>query len=418
MRNRSSLLFVLLAIQLVARAGESNFTPIKFDEDTSEEKTALWCRPNQGTPDTLLPLKTRVWATKESVTGGVAMKLSFDKGSTGKFAIEQETPFPKGLAGLTFYARASRALKLNFCRKATLDVGTDWKKYDVTWEQVGLNKDAPKFDWQIEFAVEGGINEKTWLIVDRFGVEGPEFNAAPKIDMQAGPDVSVSSKDILYGAENLARTVTNLKARKPFKIIALGDSVTAGVQMSRGSPGIRGPESMKFLYFSHMARLLEENFGYKGITPVQHGHGGWSAGQALGVVDKEVCAEAGADDLVILEFGANDIGGRGMTPEAWKADMKKLIAKVKTKTDQIIIMSPTTGGAIPKNAEAITKAVKEIVADDKVACADITKFSMYRGEPFAWALLANPYHPDLMGHITIGEMIAPLLTEKHVTYPE
>ena len=412
-------LFILVAASATSvRAGDSTFTPIKFDEDTSEEKTALWCRPDQGTAETILPLKTRVWATKESVTGGVAMKLSFDKGSTGKFAIEQENAFPKDLAGLTFYAKASRALKLNFCRKVPLDIGTEWKKYDVTWEQVGLNKDAPKFDWQIEFAVDGPFNEKTWLIVDRFGVEGPAFDPKPKIDVQAGPDATISSKDILYGGENLAKTVANLKAKKPFKIIALGDSVTAGAQLSRGSPNLRGPAGMTFLYFAHLARVLEKNFDYKGITPVQHGHGGWSAGQGLGVVDKEVVAECSADDLVMLEFGANDIGGRGMTPEAWKADMKKLIARVKTKTDQIIIMSPTTSGAIPKNADAITKAIKEIVAEDKVAAADITKLCMYRGEPYAWALLANQYHPDFMGHIIIGEMIAPILTEKHVTYPE
>jgi len=423
MKNNAWRFFQLFAVLQVCavfapRAGEGTFSPIKYDEDTSEEKTALWCRPNMGTADTILPLKTRVWATKESVTGGVAMKLSFEKGSTGKFAIEQENPFSKGLAGVTFYAKASKALKLNFCRKVTVDVGAEWKKYDFTWEQLGLDKNAPKFDWQIEFAVEGAITDKTWLIVDRFGVEGPEFNPTPKIEVQAGPDVAISSKEILYGAENLAKTAANLKAKKPFKIIALGDSVTAGAQMSRGSPNLRGPEGPKFLYFAHLARLLEESFGYKGITPVQHGHGGWSAGQGLGVVDKEVVAESGADDLVMLEFGANDIGGRGMAVEAWKADMKKLIARVKTKTDQIIIMSPTTGGAIPKNAEAITKAVKEIVAEDKVAAADITKLCMYRGEPFAWALLANQYHPDFMGHIIIGEMIAPMLTEKHVNYPE
>ena len=418
MKRLSSLLFVLFVIQFTAHAGESNFTPIKFDEDTSEEKTALWCRPNQGTADTILPLKTRVWATKESVTDGVAMKLSFEKGSTGKFAIEQETPFPANLAGVTFYAKASRAVKLTFCRKIPLDIGTDWKKYDATWEQLGLDAKAPKFDWQIEFAVDGPINEKTWLIVDRFGVEGPAFIAEPKIQPQTGPDTSISSKDILYGAEHLAKTVENLKAKKPFKVIALGDSVTAGAQMYRGTPGIKAPAGNNYLYFAHLARLLEENFGYKGITPVQHGHGGWSAGQGLGVVDKEVVAECSADDLVLIEFGANDIGGRGMTPDAWKADVKKLIAKVKTKTSQIIVLSPTTGGAIPKNAEAITKAVKELVTEDNIAVADITKLCMYRGEPYSWALLANQYHPDYMGHIIIGEMIAPLLTDKHVNYPE
>jgi len=48
----------------------------------------------------------------------------------------------------------------------------------------------------------------------------------------------------------------------------------------------------------------------------------------------------------------------------------------------------------------------------------VTKFMSYRGPAFACALLANDYHPDYMGHIVIGEMIAPILTGKHKTYPE
>jgi hypothetical protein len=75
------------------------------------------------------------------------------------------------------------------------------------------------------------------------------------------------------------------------------------------------------------ASLAEEHFGYQGITPVQHGHGGWTAPQALKVVDKEVVDEAGPNDLVILEFGANDLSWAKATPATWKADMKKLIAK-------------------------------------------------------------------------------------------
>jgi hypothetical protein len=58
------------------------------------------------------------------------------------------------------------------------------------------------------------------------------------------------------------------------------------------------------------------------------------------------------------------------------------------------------------------------VAEEKVAGADVTKFFTYRGPQFGCALLANDFHPDLMGHITIGEMIAPLLTGKEKTYPE
>ena len=392
------------------------FIPLGRDVDNSEAEPGIWFRPDLGTAQDVLPLKTRAWATKESVTGGVALKCAFDKGSKAVMAMEMSA-LPKGSAGITFYAKASKALKITVCN-VPCDVGADWKKIDLAWEKFGTTKDAPNIGWQFVVKAVGPVTEKTWLIIDRLGIETPSFDPNPKIDPQPGPDTVLSSKDMLYGVENLAKTAALLKEKKPFKVIALGDSVTAGAQITRGSWGIKPADCVQFLYFSHLTRLLEESAGYKGITPVQRGHGGWQASQGLTVVDKEVVADASAGDLVILEFGANDMGWAGVTPAAWKANMKKLIERVKTKTDQIIVMSPTVGGSVPKQAAEITEMLKQIVAEEKVAGADITKLSMYRGEPFAWALLANQFHPDIMGHITVAEMMAPLLTGQPRNYPE
>src|SRR5262249_4845114 len=239
----------------------------------------------------------------------------------------------------------------------------------------------------------------TWLILDRIGTESPQFDPSPKIEPQTGPDVTISSKDILYGAEHLAKTRQRAQAKQPFKVIALGDSVTAGAQMYRGTWGVKGAEGVPFLYFAHLARLAEEHYGYQGIKPVQHGHGGWTSAQALKVVDKEVVEEAGPNDLVILQFGGNDLSWAKVTPPAWKANMKQLIARTKTKTDQIIIMSTTPIGEVGKIQPATTKILQELVQEEKVAAADITRLAYYRGEPFAWAWLANEGHPAYMGHI-------------------
>src|SRR5262249_30318069 len=159
-------------------------------------------------------------------------------------------------------------------------------------------------------------------------------------------------------------------------------------------------------------------FDYKGITPVQHGHGGWTAAQALTVVDKEVVAEVGPDDLVILQFGGNDMSWGKKTPDQWKADMKKLIARVRTKTDQILVVSTTPSGEVGRLQPEITRALQELVREEKVAATDVTRLAYYRGEPFAWAWLANEGHPAYMGHLMMAEMMVPLLTEKHRNYPE
>jgi lysophospholipase L1-like esterase len=407
---------VLGALAESAAAAEITFTPLSMNQGNTENRTGMWFCPDLGKAADILPLKTRVWATRESVTGGVAMKCVFDKGSTGILAYEKDV-YPAGSAGITLYARASRKLTIKV-GNVPAEVGTDWQKLDFPWEKLGTTRDKPVLGFQLVVAVQGPFEQRTSVILDRIGTEAPQFDPKPKIDPQTGPDATISSKDILYGAENLAKTRQRAKAKQPFKIIALGDSVTAGAQMYRGTWGVKDKEGVPFLYFAHFARLAEEHYGFKGITPVQHGHGGWTAAQALKVVDKEVVEEAGPNDLVMLQFGGNDLSWAKATPATWKADMKKLIARARTKTDQILLVSSTPFSGADKLQPEITKVLQELVQEDKVAAADITRFAFYRGEPFAWAWLANEGHPAYMGHIMMAEMMAPLLTEQQRTYPE
>lgn len=408
-------LFMLDALPCAA-ADEVTFTPLAMNQGNTENRTGMWFCPDLGKVTDILPLKTRVWATKESVTGGVAMKCVFAKGSKGVLAYEKDA-YPTGSAGITLYAKASRKLNLKV-GNVPAEVGTEWKKLDLPWEKLGTSRDKPRLGFQLVVTVIGPIEEKTWLILDRIGVESPRFDPNPKIEPQNGPDTTLSSKDMLYGLEHLAKTRQRAQANQPFRVIALGDSVTAGAQMYRGTWSVKDKEGVPFLYFSHFAQLAEEHFGYKGITPVQHGHGGWTAAQALKVVDKEVVEAAGPNDVVILQFGGNDLSWAKTPPATWKANLKTLIARVKTKTDQIIFVGPTPFSGAGKLQGDITKVLQELVQEEKVAAVDITKLAFYRGEPFAWAWLANEGHPAYMGHIMIGEMMSPLLTEQHRNYPE
>jgi lysophospholipase L1-like esterase len=421
LRLRSSagpavLVLLTLSALPAAATDEITFTPLAMNQGNTENRTGMWFCPDLGKAADILPLKTRVWATGESVTGGVAMKCVFAKGSKGVLAYEKDA-YPAGSAGITLYAKASRKLTVKV-GNIPAEVGTEWRKLDFPWEKLGTTRDKPRLGFQLVVTVVGPIEEKTWLILDRIGVESPRFDPNPKIEPQDGPDTTLSSKEILYGLENLTKTRQRAQAKQPFKVIALGDSVTAGAQMYRGTWSVKGKEGVPFLYFSHFARLGGEHFGYRGITPVQHGHGGWTAAQALKVVDQEVVEHAGPNDVVILQFGGNDLSWARTPPATWKANLKKLIARVKTKTDQIILVGPTPFSGAGKLQVDITKVLQELVKEEKVAAVDTTKLAFYRGEAFAWAWLANEGHPAYMGHMMMGEMMSPLLTETHRNYPE
>jgi hypothetical protein len=113
MNVRSSFLAVFTAFASVGPLGsaEVTFTPLSMPQGDTESRTGMWFCPDLGQAGDILPLKTRVWATRESVTGGVAMKCVFEKGSKGVLAYEKES-YPAGSAGITLYARASRKLTL------------------------------------------------------------------------------------------------------------------------------------------------------------------------------------------------------------------------------------------------------------------------------------------------------------------
>jgi lysophospholipase L1-like esterase len=405
----ASFLAVFLAAGRLWAADESAFVPLAFPQGDTENRTGMWLCADLGGAANILPLKTRMWATKESVTGGVALKCVFERGSRGSLNFENEVKPPGGSAGITFYAKASRDLKLNV-NKATANVGADWKKIDLTWEALGTTREQRDLGWLLTISVAEPIQERTWLIIDRLGVEKPDFIKSPRIDPRSGPDETISSKDILYGAENLSKTLRRAKARQPFKIYAFGDSITLGAQMYRGTWKVRGKDGIPFLYHSHLARLWEEQFGYKGITVVHGGQAGslkdWHL-KNLGPFLKD----ATADDVVIIALS-------GGTPDAWKRNLKTLIETAKTKTDQIIVMSSTPGGSLVNQVADMTRVLQDLVREEKVAAADITRFALYRGQPYCWAGEGNEWHPTYELHITLAEMMAPLLTGEDRTWPE
>ena len=89
------VLAVLVAVTMPVRA---EFTPLGHGSDNSENRTGLWFCPKLGGAADILPLATRIYATRESVTGGVALRVDAAAGSRGRsrWSIPLCLPTPRG----------------------------------------------------------------------------------------------------------------------------------------------------------------------------------------------------------------------------------------------------------------------------------------------------------------------------------
>src|SRR3974390_1053387 len=146
-RIRIAVVFTALATTSSGAGAETTFTPLSMNQGNTENRTGMWFCPDLGKAADILPLKTRVWATRESVTGGVAMKCVFDKGSTGILAYEKDS-YPAGSAGITLYAKASRKVTVKV-GNVPAEVGTDWQKLDFPWEKLGTTRNNPTLGFQL-----------------------------------------------------------------------------------------------------------------------------------------------------------------------------------------------------------------------------------------------------------------------------
>jgi len=93
--------FVLLVacgmVGQLSAADAVSFKPLTFPQGNTENRTGTWLSCNLGdAPAEVLPLKTRMWATRESVTDGVALKCVFEPGSKGELSFQNAIPPPAG----------------------------------------------------------------------------------------------------------------------------------------------------------------------------------------------------------------------------------------------------------------------------------------------------------------------------------
>ena len=136
--------------------------------------------------------------------------------------------------------------------------------------------------------------------------------------------------------ERMLAKTTNYKSGGPVLVVAFGDSVTMGALTS----GVFAPEDV---YHNRLKKKLEQKFpGAAGSTLsiINAGIGGDTAATGLARIDRDVISHH--PDLVIVGFGTNDLVGGPAAAPGFEANLRKIIATIREKTQaDIILLTPT-----------------------------------------------------------------------------
>ncbi|MBO6537824.1 MAG: arylesterase [Rhizobiaceae bacterium] len=177
---------------------------------------------------------------------------------------------------------------------------------------------------------------------------------------------------------------------EPAKIVAFGDSLTAGYGLS---PGESFPEK------------LEQSLQQKGhdVVIANAGVSGDTSSGGLQRLDWSVPDDT---DLVILELGANDML-RGIAPSITRSNLDEMIAKLREREIEVLLVgmlaAPNLG---PDYAEAFNPIYPELASEYELA---LYPFFLDGVAAQPQLLLGDGMHPNAEGVDRMVEGILPLV---------
>ena len=181
----------------------------------------------------------------------------------------------------------------------------------------------------------------------------------------------------------LKRTCARLVGGETVKIVAFGDSITAGGDASR--PG--------YIFWNRWAEELKHKYPTARITAQNRATGGDSTVQGLERLQTKVLAER--PDLVLVGFGMNDHNTMGVPVPQFEQNLKTMIARIRQETGAEIILF----SAFPPNPR--WKYGSHHMADYALATERIAReMSCAYADVFGnWQALAKRKKPeDLLGN--------------------
>jgi acyl-CoA thioesterase-1 len=162
----------------------------------------------------------------------------------------------------------------------------------------------------------------------------------------------------------LPKSVAKLKAGGPFRIIAYGDSITAGGDATRSD----------LIFWMRWADALQMRHEHARIIAINGATGGDSTVQGLARLSAKVLTQR--PDLVLVGFGMNDHNRGGVPIPQFQANLREIIQRVRADTGAEVVLF----SAFPPNPkwkfgshrmEAYAAATETVAAETGCAFADV-----------------------------------------------
>jgi lysophospholipase L1-like esterase len=198
-----------------------------------------------------------------------------------------------------------------------------------------------------------------------------------------------------FSAATLPQTQQKLRAGEPLRIVAFGDSITAGGDAS----------TPKLIFWERWADALRQKYPRANIEAINGATGGDTTVQGLTRLSEKVIAQK--PNLVLIGFGMNDHNreGHGVPLPAFSENLRKLVDRVRAESGAEVVLF----SAFPPNPKwhfgshnmaAYAEATQAVAREKRCAFADVfqlwQKLSQHKKPE---DLLANNInHPNDYGH--------------------
>ncbi|MEO7678008.1 MAG: SGNH/GDSL hydrolase family protein [Verrucomicrobiota bacterium] len=196
-------------------------------------------------------------------------------------------------------------------------------------------------------------------------------------------------------AEFLAKSKQKLATGNSLKIIAFGDSITAGGDASEP----------RLIFWQRWAQHLREKYPSAMIEAINGATGGDTTVQGLERLEQKVLSQS--PDLVLIGFGMNDqnIPGFGVPLENFENNLRAMTDRIRARTGAEIILY----SAFPPNPkwhfgshnmEAYASATEKVAREKGCAFADVfNPWNSIASRKKPEDMLSNNInHPNDFGH--------------------